>query len=186
MSLAATALVARGDRRRIRAFDARLDAEPLTPAAGRILEHASVVERVLRGIEFAIAPDATELARPFPPRLAGREIDARSASRGNHVKHLLVGLPAFDPALHDLDPLERRPGAGPGAGILLRRDGEGRNLASRPRLQIGTHRDAARIALAREVASLAKPLVEIPASEEADDGPGPARAVRLAPLHRIE
>src|SRR5262249_5346374 len=100
-------------------IDSRLTAEDRAPAARRHLEDAHVVEGALARVELGILPDRTEVARPGLEGGAGAGIDAAAAARPRDVDHLLVRLTiAPDPALDDLDALERsaRPSLRAGVG----------------------------------------------------------------------
>src|SRR5207244_5515767 len=100
--------------RRVRAVDPLGVAEIRAPATGRILEHASVVERALGGVVVGILPDRAEGVEAAAGRRTRRGIDGRAVlGIAGHVEDLLVRLSAgIDPALDDLYALEERPGRG--------------------------------------------------------------------------
>ena len=147
--LAVASSPGRGSNRRTRACDGglrgavrreRVDAgrlaDPRAPAAGRVLEHARVVEGALAAVEVGIAPHACRARRARARRRAGRRVDARAvaASPATSKTCSCVCPVGVDPALDDLDALEvgaRR--APPCPGSFMRPDGEARAARRRAR-----------------------------------------------------
>ena len=99
----AAAFESLADARRVVAVHISLVAEELTPATGRALEHASVVESGLRRVEVRVLPYAAHLRLAAAPGLARGGVDSCLAGGSHDIDHLLAVFVVLDPALDDLD-----------------------------------------------------------------------------------
>ena len=171
---------------RARAIHAEAVAGVGGPATRGVLEHARVVEGALPNVELRVRPGGAQRVEPGAGRRAGGRIDARAVVRiADDVDHLLLRVPVrVDPAFHDLDALERRTGESLLAGVLRCQHDEGRPVAV-DGADLAAHGDALAVAHLDQVRPGADGL-GVPAGEEADDRPCPARAVDLPPSHRGE
>ena len=182
----AAGLEALPNGRGLAAVDAGLDAGPLAPATARVLAHARVVERALARIELGVAPHGAQRGRAAAALLAGTLVDARPAVTAGRGDDPLPQPIALDPALHDLDALERRGGVGWVAQRARQEDRALRSPDLRERRQRAAHRDALGIAARHAVRGVAEVVGQLPAAEEAHHRPRPTGAVGLPPQDRLE
>src|SRR5207253_3706704 len=158
---------------RVAAVDALGVTEVGAPPAGRVLEHAGVIEGALPLLELRIAPHRAEGVEARAGRRARGGVHRRAVvGISGGLEDLLVRLPAgIDPALDDLYPLQRRPGSSRRPGIAEREDAEARAAAVANRPDLAAHRHAAGVRSRDEVGGSA-PEIRLTAAEEAQDGAG--------------